>query len=136
MTITVEITVNAPLERVWACWTEPEHVTKWAFASEDWEAPRATNDLRVGGHFSTIMAAKDKSASFDFNGTYTEVRDHERIAYDMEDGRHVSIDFQAAPGGVHITEVFDAEMENSPEKQRAGWQAILTTFKHYAESTE
>lgn len=44
--ITVSVVVDAPLEKVWEMFTEPEHITKWAFASDDWEAPFAENDLR------------------------------------------------------------------------------------------
>lgn len=58
---TVQTVVNAPMEKVWKCWNKPEHITGWAFASDDWEAPAAENDLRVGGKFKTTMAAKDKS---------------------------------------------------------------------------
>ena len=50
-TITVETTINAPIEKVWEYWNEPEHITGWAFASDNWEAPAAENDLRVGSKF-------------------------------------------------------------------------------------
>lgn len=134
-TITVETVVNAPLAHVWNAWTEPEHIVQWAFASNDWEAPAAENDVRVGGTFRTVMAAKDKSTSFDFTGTYSVVNLHERIEYDMSDGRHVTTTFAQTPDGVRVTETFDPETENSEEMQRAGWQAILDNFKKHAERT-
>ncbi len=132
--ITVETIVHAPLEKVWECWTQPEHITKWAFASDDWEAPQAENDVSVGGRFKTTMAAKDKSVSFDFAGMYTAVTVHELIEYDMDDSRHVKIEFANLPEGVKVTETFDPENENPREMQRAGWQAILDNFKKYTES--
>ncbi len=134
-TITVRATVEAPLEKVWAYWNEPEHIVQWAFASDDWEAPEAENDLRVGGTFRTVMTAKDKSAGFDFTGTYTDVVKHALIEYDMDDGRHVRVTFAETPEGVVITETFDPENENSKEVQRAGWQAILDTFKKHVETS-
>ena len=67
--ITVETTVNAPLEKVWECWSEPRHISGWCFAQDDWEAPHAENDLRAGGRFLTRFQAKDGSAGFDFTGT-------------------------------------------------------------------
>lgn len=132
--ITVETSINASLEKVWACWNEPEHITKWAFASDDWSAPHAENDVRTGGTFMTRMEAKDKSAGFDFGGTYTAVKEHELIEYDMDDGRHVKIQFTELPDSVHIMETFDPENENSEDMQRAGWQSILENFKKYVES--
>ena len=43
--ITISAEVNAPVEKVWEYWTEPEHIAQWAFASDDWEAPSAENDF-------------------------------------------------------------------------------------------
>jgi len=131
--ITIQTTVNAPLKKVWECWNQPEHITKWAFASDDWESPSAENDVRVGGKFITRMQAKDGSAGFDFEGTYTAVKEHELIEYDMSDGRHVKVEFEATPEGVTVTETFDPEDENTQEVQRDGWQAILDNFKKYTE---
>ena len=132
--ITVEAIVNAPVEKVWKYWSEPEHITRWAFASDDWHAPYADNDLRTGGKFKTTMAAKDGSFSFDFGGDYTKVQDKKLIAYKMGDGREVKILFDANDGSTKVTETFDAENTHSIEQQRSGWQAILDNFKKYTES--
>lgn len=134
--ITVQTVVNAPVEKVWECWNKPEHITGWAFASDDWEAPSAENDLRVGGRFKTTMAAKNKSASFDFTGVYTNIKEHKLIEYDIDDGRHVKVEFTESPEGVKVTETFEPENENPEEMQRSGWQAILDNFKKYAEGRE
>ncbi len=132
--ITIEAVVNVPVVDVWKCWNEPEHITKWAFASDTWEAPSAKNDLRVGGSFVTVMAAKDGSAKFDFSGVYSAVTPHELIEYAMADGRKVSTRFEAMGDKTKIVETFDMEHENPEDMQRAGWQAILNNFKKYAES--
>jgi uncharacterized protein YndB with AHSA1/START domain len=134
--LTVKTTVNAPLEQVWQCWTAPEHIMRWAFASNTWEAPRAENDVKVGGKFFTTMAAKDGSAKFDFTGTYTVVEMLKHLEYDMDDMRHVTIRFEQTPGGVEITEIFDPESENSLELQQSGWQSILENFRKYVENLE
>lgn len=131
--ITISAIINASIDRVWECWIEPQHITQWAFASDDWEAPHAENDLRVGGKFLTRMSAKDKSAGFDFTGIYTAVEENRLIEYDMDDGRHVKNVFEKTPEGVKVTTTFDPENENSEEMQREGWQAILDNFKKYVE---
>lgn len=132
--ITIETNLHTPIEKVWEYWTKPEHITHWAFASDAWEAPSAENDLRVGGRFKTTMAAKDGSSSFDFGGTYTEVKPHELIAYTLDDGRKVSTHFIQTETGVQIVQNFEPENENSEETQKNGWQAILDNFKKYAET--
>ena len=133
-TITVQSVVKAQIDKVWEFWTKPEHIVHWAFASDDWEAPAAENELRVGGKFKTTMAARDKSTSFDFTGAYTIVKEYELIEYDIDDGRNVKVEFTELPEGVTITETFEPENENPEKMQRTGWQAILDNFKKYAEA--
>jgi uncharacterized protein YndB with AHSA1/START domain len=132
--ITVTTIVTSDIETVWNCWTNPEHVTKWNFASDDWECVRAGNDLEVGKNFSYTMAAKDGSISFDFAGTYTTIVPQECIEYAMEDGRMVRVEFKVVEGGVEVTETFDPENENPIEMQQEGWQTIFNNFKKHVES--
>jgi uncharacterized protein YndB with AHSA1/START domain len=133
LVITVETMVDAPVEKVWECWSKPEHITQWNQASDDWHTPWAKNDLRTGGSFVCRMEAKDGSMGFDFGGVYDAVKEHEYIAYTMSDGRKAEVYFAMQNGKTKVTESFEAEHENSPELQRSGWQAILDNFRKYAE---
>ncbi|TXI34615.1 MAG: polyketide cyclase [Niabella sp.] len=139
--ITITAIVKAPIKKVWEFWNTPQHISGWAFASDDWEAPYAENDLRMGGTFKTRMQSKaNPSEGFDFNGTYTQVLEDQLIEYDMEKGpqeeksRHVKTEFEKVPDGVKITQTFDPENENPIDMQRQGWQAILNNFKTYTEA--
>ena len=109
--ITVETIVNAPIAKVWDTWTQPQHITKWNQASDDWHTPYAENDLRTGGKFKSTMAAKDGSMSFDFEGTYSQVDHHQLIEYFLADKRRVKIIFQANGTETKVTEAFDPEEE-------------------------
>lgn len=131
--ITITTRIEAPIEKIWRYWTQPEHIKQWAHASDDWVAPSATNDVRVNGKFTTRMEAKDGSTGFDFGGVYTAVDLYKKIAYTMGDGRTVNITFAPEGGGYTVTETFEAENENSLEMQKVGWQAILDNFKKYVE---
>jgi uncharacterized protein YndB with AHSA1/START domain len=133
-TITVQAVINAPVKKVWKLWTSPEHITKWNYASSDWHAPRASNDLRKGGKFSCRMEARDGSAGFDFSGVYDEVKMNELIEYTLEDGRKVKVTFSNNNDAeTKVVETFEAEGTNPIEMQRDGWQAILDNFKKYVE---
>lgn len=132
--ITVECKVNAPISKVWKCWTEPEHIVNWNNASEDWHTTRAENDLRAGGKFISRMEAKDGSFGFDFEGIYDNVQLNELIEYTITDGRKVKVIFEGNEEGIKITTTFVAESTNSIEMQRDGWQAILNNFKKYVEN--
>ncbi|HAW52600.1 MAG TPA: hypothetical protein DCX54_09790 [Flavobacteriales bacterium] len=131
--ITVETTVMAELHKVWECWTVPNHIVNWNFASKDWHCPWAKNDLREGGKFSSRMESVDGKMGFDFEGIYDEVHEGRKIAYSLADGRRVEILFEKNGDSTLVTETFDPENENPLEMQRAGWQAILDHFKKYTE---
>ncbi len=134
MKITIESTVAAKLNRVWDAWNDPADIKRWNSAQDDWHTTKSTVDLREGGKFMSRMEAKDGSAGFDFEGTYTRIVPHQLIEYRMSDGREVKVEFMEQAGGVLVKETFDAETENSPEMQRQGWQAILDGFTRYVEA--
>ncbi len=131
-TIQLITTVQATPQKVWDCWTSPDHITQWNFASPEWHCPTATNEVQPGGKLSWQMAAKDGSMAFDFNGTYTEVKPGEFLAYTLDDGRKVTVQFSAAGDKTEVVEIFEPDA-NNVEMQRAGWQAILDNFRDYVE---
>jgi uncharacterized protein YndB with AHSA1/START domain len=130
MKITVEVTVKAPMETVWAAWTTPSDIMQWNAASADWHTTQASVDLRVGGTFCSRMEAKDGSMGFDFAGTYTHIAPHERIDCAFGD-RTLVVEFVPVAGGVAVRETFEAESTHSVEQQREGWQAILDNFARH-----
>lgn len=132
--ITVKVSVKADIDKVWNCWTDPEHITNWNFATDEWCCPKVENNLRPNEKFSWRMEAKDGSMGFDFEGTYNKIVEKEWISYKMSDGRKVDIEFTQNGNEIQVSETFDAEGTNSDELQRAGWQAILGNFKKYVES--
>ena len=131
--ITTEAVINQPVEKVWDSWTSPAHIMKWNQASDDWHAPYADNDLRVGGRFKTTMAAKDGSFSFDFTGTYTQVELYSFISYNIDDERRVEVSFKSNGDQTEVVQSFEAEDMHALEMQQGGWQAILNNFKKYTE---
>ena len=134
MTITIQTTIQAPLEKVWTSWTTPTHITHWNFATDEWHCPEAVNDLKPGGTFSWRMEAKDGSMGFDYAGTYLQVKQPNSIEKQLADGRKVDIFFTEKNGETTVTEVFEPDLQHDPELQRQGWQAILQNFKNYVES--
>jgi len=132
--ITVKTTINAPVAKVWDCWTSPAHITQWNNASDDWHTPKSENDLRAGGKFVARMEAKDGSMGFDFWGIYDTVKSNELIEYTLGDNRKVTVHFTATGDATELTERFEAEDMNAIELQRSGWQAILDNFRKYTEA--
>ncbi|MCM4151021.1 activator of HSP90 ATPase [Arenibacter sp. N53] len=132
--ILVQATISAEKNKVWDYYTNPEHITKWNFAADDWQCPHASNEMHVGGKYSARMEAKDGSFGFDFEAIYDEVVPGEKFSYTMPDGRQVKVNFNKVGAKTDVKVSFDAESENSIEMQKGGWQAILDNFKKYTES--
>jgi len=130
MKITVETTIDAPVEKVWHAWTTPEDITQWNAASDDWHTTKASVYLRVGGTISSRMEARDGSMGFDFAGTYTRIVENQLIECAFGD-RAMLVEFLPGKNGVTVRETFDAEETHSIEQQRAGWQAILDNFARH-----
>ena len=131
--IHVNTVIASSLSHVWDCFTNPMYVTGWNFASSEWYCPTAKNDLVIGGRFSYRMASIDGCMGFDFEGTFTEIQPVSLLQYRLDDDRMVDVLFEERPEGVLVSEAFDAELINSIDMQKAGWQAILDNFKAYCE---
>jgi uncharacterized protein YndB with AHSA1/START domain len=130
MKISVSVDINAAVAKAWDAYVTPEAINQWNFASEDWQCRDAKVDLRVGGNFSSHMEAKDGSFGFDFEGTYTNVVEHQLLEYSFGD-RTARVVFEQVGEDSRVTVEFDTEDENSVDMQREGWQAILNNYAKY-----
>jgi uncharacterized protein YndB with AHSA1/START domain len=130
--IKVQATISADKQKVWDYYTKPEHITKWNFADPSWHCPKASNDMKIGGRYIARMEAKDGSFGFDFDATYTEIKEGESFSYEFG-GRYATVEFKEQQSQTKLTITFDPETENSIDLQRQGWQAILDNFKKYTE---
>jgi uncharacterized protein YndB with AHSA1/START domain len=72
---------EAPRERVFDAWTNPDVLREWWAAVPTWEPGDAEVDLRPGGRYRLSMTNTDDGATHTVVGEYTEVRRPERLAY-------------------------------------------------------
>jgi uncharacterized protein YndB with AHSA1/START domain len=131
--ITVQNTINLPIEKVWELWTTPEHIKKWNVPSQDWHNPFAENDLKAGGKFKYTMGTKDGSVVFDFEGIYTKVENYV-LEYTLTDQRTATVRFESIGNQVKITEMFEPETANAARMQEQFCKAVIANFKKYAET--
>jgi uncharacterized protein YndB with AHSA1/START domain len=76
-TLTREL--DAPVENVWAAWTQPEHYAQWSGAV----LPTIEMDVRPGGSWKATMSAPDGS-QFPLTGSYGEVVENRRLEVIMD----------------------------------------------------
>jgi len=78
--------LEAPRERVWAEWTEPERFADW-FGGGESEVPveSVSIDLREGGAWRATMFAGSQRREIHWDGTYLEVVEPSRLVLTFSD---------------------------------------------------
>jgi uncharacterized protein YndB with AHSA1/START domain len=78
---------DAPRERVWQEWTEPERFADW-FGGVDCEVPLATvtMDVRPGGALRAMMFCGPERREISWTGEYHEVAAPERLVFTIASG--------------------------------------------------
>jgi uncharacterized protein YndB with AHSA1/START domain len=84
--ITITRVFDAPRERVWQEWTEPERFADW-YGGPDAEVPLSTvsMDVRPGGSWRATMFAGPDRREIHWKGTYREVVAPERLVFTVSD---------------------------------------------------
>jgi uncharacterized protein YndB with AHSA1/START domain len=96
--IHVERVFDAPRDRVFAAYTDPDLIPEW-YGPRDTTTIVDTMDVRAGGSWRFVMRSSDGSES-GFRGTYREVTPPERIVQTFE--------WEGMPGHVSVeTAVFE-----------------------------
>src|SRR5688500_147272 len=68
---------DAPRERVWEAWTDPEQMKKW-WGPKDFTAPTVEIDLQEGGKYLNCMRSPD-GQDFWSTGVYREIVPMEKL---------------------------------------------------------
>jgi uncharacterized protein YndB with AHSA1/START domain len=84
--ITVTRVFDAPRERVWREWTEPQRFADW-FGGPDSEVPLSTvsMDVSPGGAWRLTMYSGAGRRESHWNGEYLEVAEPERLVFTVSD---------------------------------------------------
>jgi uncharacterized protein YndB with AHSA1/START domain len=84
--ITMTRVFDAPRERVWREWTEPEGFADW-FGGPESEVPLSTvsMDVRPGGAWRATMFAGPDRREIRWKGEYREVAEPERLVFTLSD---------------------------------------------------
>jgi uncharacterized protein YndB with AHSA1/START domain len=77
---------DAPRERVWKEWTEPERFADW-FGGADSEVPLSSvaMDVRPGGAWRLTMFANPGGREIHWRGEFREVAEPERLVFTISD---------------------------------------------------
>jgi len=84
--ITIRRVLDAPRERVWKEWTEPERFADW-FGGDGAEVPPSSvsMDVTPGGLWRATMFAGPERREIHWTGEYREVVEPERLVFTVSD---------------------------------------------------
>jgi uncharacterized protein YndB with AHSA1/START domain len=122
---------DAPRERIWQEWTEPERFADW-FGGPDWEVPLSTvvMDVRDGGRLRLTMRLG--AHEIHWKGEYLHVDEPERLIFkisDRPDERYELVTVELVDLGDGRTEMhFEQRGHMRPDQYRAtreGWSGFF-----------
>lgn len=105
--------LNAPRDRVYRAFTDPDELAAWFGPFASWVVPGTVSiDARVGGHRRLAMETYSGSMSWAVDTTYTDVVENQRLvgyetvtgfpAFEGVDPFSVSIEFFDENGGTRV----------------------------------
>ena len=115
--VVIERVFDAPRERVWHVWTDPEMVKKW-WGPQGFTAPSARVDFRVGGMYVYAMhgpAGSQWDKDMYSAGIYEEIIPNEKIVvtdyFSDENGTKINPSEEGQdsrfPQEMHVTVLFE-----------------------------
>ena len=132
--LTLHRTINAPVETVYAAWTDPEVLRRW-LAPGDAAVARAVADVVVGGTFLVEMRGAD-GESWLTRGLYREVVPNRRLVHTWcwkgsEVESLVTVELQPGSAGttrLTLTHSRFAQVE-ARDKHEHGWIGCLAKLE-------
>ncbi|MFC7157374.1 SRPBCC domain-containing protein [Halomarina halobia] len=144
--VTIHRTFDAPRERVFEAWTDPERVSQW-WGPEGFTVPHCEMDARPGGGFRIDMRAPDGTV-YSNAGEFNEVVEPERLvvtsrAFEDEDGNfglevRQTVTFVDRDGKTELTlraEVVTAtpDVAEALEGMETGWNQSLDKLAEFVD---
>jgi uncharacterized protein YndB with AHSA1/START domain len=127
--------IQAPREKVFAAWTDPEIMKHWFFP-QDMAVKSAESDVRIGGAYRATMVNGDHT--FTAYGTYTEIVAGERLVFthhwDEGDRREtlVTVELTDQDGGTLVTLTHSGlASAEAASGHREGWASTLENLGTY-----
>jgi len=128
MTLQIERTFAAPVEKVFDAWTNEEVMRRWFHGMHDWETSHAEVDLRIGGPVRVVMLDPEKGVEHGGGGRYTVIEPPTRLAFTWiwdEDEREtlIEIEFDEAEAGATTVRFTHSGLrdEESARSHEGGW---------------
>ncbi len=121
--VQIERTFEAPIDLIWAMWTEAEHFANW-YGPIGAKIPHADMDVRVGGrrHIAMEMQTPGGAMQMFFVGEYREIDPKTRLVYTEQvadaDGNPMTAEQMGMPAGAHMETSIVVELEDLGDRTK------------------
>ncbi len=130
LTVHLNKTINAPIEKVFDAWLDPEMLTRFILPAPGMPQPDVENDAREGGRFTIVMHVGDDKIPH--TGNYLTVDRPNRLVFSWEspystDDSTVTLDFNSIDANTTRVELIHVKFlhEEARSDHEGGWGNIL-----------
>lgn len=141
-TIVQEITIAAPVAKVFAALTVPEQVMQWWGSDDSYRSTNMEQDFRVGGAWRT-SGSDNEGQSFSVKGTYRAIEPPRLLEYTwihdwgpIEDRTETLVRFELdeRDGVTHVRLTHSGFTDPaSRDEHDRGWAMVLGWLRDYAQ---
>ena len=132
LTVNIEKTIHAPIERVYDAWLDPSLVAQW-FAPPPMRAEVQTLEAEAGGSYRIDMVPPE-GPIMTVTGTYETLERPRRLVFGWDWGEiseapsQVEVNFSATDGGTRLVLEHRRLAPPAVEAHADGWVGILSAF--------
>ena len=129
VTVRVQKHFEAPPERVFDAWLDPQNAGKWLFATPTGEMVRVEIEARVGGQFN--FTERRDGEDIEHTGEYFEIDRPKRLAFNFrvpkfsKEPSLIRIDIAPATFGCELTLVHEGVFPEYATRTEEGWNGVL-----------
>ncbi len=134
--LSIKQTFDAPAEKLFNCFTQPELLMQW-HAPGELKTPEVTVDLRIGGKYRICMQNSEGEIHTAI-GEYKEIIIAEKLVYSWrwEGGEHpetlVTIYFRAQGQQTEVELIHTGFIDRAPaEHHSQGWTGIYINLEEF-----
>jgi uncharacterized protein YndB with AHSA1/START domain len=138
LALIVRRTIRAPIERVFAAWTQPEHLQRW-WGPAGMRCNAAEIDLRVGGRYRIGNEAANGDVVW-IEGEFERIDPPRELVYTWRIGsearapERVTVRFEPKDGGTEVVVIHERiTNEQSRTAHEAGWHGCIDGLAEYLE---
>jgi uncharacterized protein YndB with AHSA1/START domain len=139
VSLEIKRVINAPRDRVYAAWTDPEQLRQW-FGPENVHTRDLVADVRVGGTFQWHLT-NPEGEEMTVAGEYCELEPGRKVVFtwqwqDDEDWEQresvVTVELSDCDGGTEVRLTHEQlPGKESRDRHREGWTSVLKKLEEF-----